>query len=116
MDTGVVWVENVDGYGTTINIGFRGDLQFLPGGSLTFLEKEHIARAVEHHTRLDSDVSGAFEMVNNGLNPRIFNDQLEFVEYVWQKMGHNIGHGWHPSISNEFVMYKGFLIRVWYVR
>lgn len=117
MDTGVVWVEKVAGYGQTINIGFRSDSQFLPGGSLTFLEKKHIASAVRHHTSFNSDVlSGAFEMLNNRLNPRIFNDELEFVEFVWDKMGHSIGHDWHPGISNQFVMYKGFLIRVWYVR
>ncbi len=116
MDTGVVWIENIACYGPTINIGFRSDLQFLPGGSLIFLEKKDIAKIVDHHTSSNSDVSGAFEMVYNRLNPRIFNDQLEFVEFVWQKMGNSIGHDWHPSALNEFVMYKGFLIRVWYVR
>ena len=116
MDTGVVWIEPVAGYGPTINISFRSDSQFLPGGSLTFLGKEHIARAVDQHIDPDSDTSGAFEMANNGLNPRIFNDSLEFVEFVWQKMGHSIGQNWNPSMPNQFVMYKGFLVRVWYVR
>jgi hypothetical protein len=115
MDTGVVWVGSVVGYGPTINIGFRSDSQFLPGGSLTFLEKQHIERAVEMQIDSNEELSGAFEVINHLSNPKVFDDPDEFAEFVWRKVEHSIGHDWHPGMSNLSVVYKGYAVRVWYV-
>ena len=63
-----------------VTVSYRGSDQLLPGGCITFLDKQTLKDGIETLTEV------------------VVSDDT--IDVIWDFAGESIGHSWHPSNAN----------------